>query len=225
MILARPHGLLTSGFDLVGGEVPLATMEGSFWREGGRVHVGNDVWELRRQGWSAFRLVRNGLDEAVPPGPKGCSGTASRSPTRVAPTGWSGSPSGGARTPCSTAASRWAASNRPACSPVRRPCDCPTPCRSSCRCSSWRSSRSSGGARSRPPPRRRSAAGGGSSGELDARDDPQVAHGAAVEGGEGLLVGRAVVRGTSRLDRVEREEHGAGGTLRPRRPAPAGHGR
>ena len=65
MILARPHGLLTSGFDLVGGEVPLATMEGSFWREGGRVHVGNDVWELRRQGWSAFRLVRNGLDEAT----------------------------------------------------------------------------------------------------------------------------------------------------------------
>ena len=65
MILARPHGLLTSGFDLVGGEVPLATMEGSFWREGGRVHVGNDVWELRRQGWSTFRLVHNDVNEAV----------------------------------------------------------------------------------------------------------------------------------------------------------------
>jgi hypothetical protein len=65
MILAKPRGLLTSGFDLVGGDVLLATMEGSSWREGGRVRVGDDAWELRRQGWSRFRLVRHDLDEAT----------------------------------------------------------------------------------------------------------------------------------------------------------------
>ena len=65
MSLAKPHGVLTSGFDLVGDDMLLATMEGSFWREGGSVRVGNDTWELRRQGWSTFRLVRNNLDEAV----------------------------------------------------------------------------------------------------------------------------------------------------------------
>ena len=65
MSLAKLRGLLTSGFDLVGDDRLLATMEGSFWREGGRVRVGNDTWELRRQGWSTFRLVRNNLDEAV----------------------------------------------------------------------------------------------------------------------------------------------------------------
>ncbi len=65
MSLAKPRGLLTSGFDLVGDDMLLATMEGSFWREGGSVRVGNDVWELRRQGWSTFRLVRSDLDEAV----------------------------------------------------------------------------------------------------------------------------------------------------------------
>ena len=65
MSLAKPHGLLTSGFDLVGDNVLLATMEGSFWREGGNVRVGDHVWELRRQGWSSFRLVRDNVDEAV----------------------------------------------------------------------------------------------------------------------------------------------------------------
>ena len=65
MSLAKPHGLLTSGFDLVGDDVLLATMEGSFWREGGNVRVGDHVWELRRQGWSSFRLVRDNVDEAV----------------------------------------------------------------------------------------------------------------------------------------------------------------
>ena len=65
MSLAKPRGLLTSGFDLLGDDMLLATMEGSFWREGGSVRVGNDVWELRRQGWSTFRLVRNDVDEAV----------------------------------------------------------------------------------------------------------------------------------------------------------------
>ena len=65
MSLAKPTGLLTSGFDLIGDDRLLATMEGSFWREGGSVRVGNDVWELRRQGWSTFRLVRNDVDEAV----------------------------------------------------------------------------------------------------------------------------------------------------------------
>ena len=65
MSLAKPHGVLTSGFDLVGDDMLLATMEGSFWREGGSVRVGNDVWELRGQGWSTFRLVRSDIDEAV----------------------------------------------------------------------------------------------------------------------------------------------------------------
>jgi hypothetical protein len=65
MSLAKPRGLLTSGFDLVEGDTLLATMEGSLWREGGRVHVGDEMWELRRQGWSTFRLVRNDVDEAV----------------------------------------------------------------------------------------------------------------------------------------------------------------
>ena len=65
MSLAKPRGLLTSGFDLVGDDMLLATMEGSFWREGGSVRVGNDVWDLRRQGWSTFRLVRGDVDEAV----------------------------------------------------------------------------------------------------------------------------------------------------------------
>src|SRR4051794_8636669 len=40
--------------------------------------------------------------------------------------------------------------------------------------------------------------------------DAHVAHGAAVEGSEGLLVGRAVVRGRRSLDRVELDQHGAG---------------
>ena len=65
MRLAKPHGLLTSGFDLVADEAVLATMQGSFWREGGSVRVGDDSWDLRREGWSNFRLVRNGVDEAV----------------------------------------------------------------------------------------------------------------------------------------------------------------
>lgn len=65
MSLAKPRGLLTSGFDLVADDKLLATMEGSLWREGGTVRVGNDMWELRRQGWSAFRLVHGGVDEAV----------------------------------------------------------------------------------------------------------------------------------------------------------------
>jgi len=65
MSLAKPRGLLTSGFDLVGDDGLLATMDGSFWREGGSVCVGNESWELRRQGWSAFQLVRNDVAEAV----------------------------------------------------------------------------------------------------------------------------------------------------------------
>jgi hypothetical protein len=65
MTLAKPRGPLTSGFDLLGDDTVLATMEGSFWREGGHVRVGDDTWELRRQGWSTFRLVRYGVDEAV----------------------------------------------------------------------------------------------------------------------------------------------------------------
>jgi hypothetical protein len=65
MSLAKPRGLLTRGFDLVADDMLLATMEGSLWREGGMVRIGKDTWELRRQGWSSFRLIRGNVDEAV----------------------------------------------------------------------------------------------------------------------------------------------------------------
>jgi hypothetical protein len=65
MSLAKPRGLLTRGFDLVTDDMLLATMEGSLWREGGSVRVGSDTWELRRQGWSSFRLVCDNVDEAL----------------------------------------------------------------------------------------------------------------------------------------------------------------
>ena len=47
-------------------------------------------------------------------------------------------------------------------------------------------------------------------GLLRARHDPQVPDRAAVERGERLLVGRAVVRGTGCVDRLEHDDHGAG---------------
>src|SRR5262245_3058080 len=66
MSVAKPHGLLTSGFDLLDDDnAPLATMNGSLWREGGSVRVGDHTWELRRQRWSTFLLVGADGDEAV----------------------------------------------------------------------------------------------------------------------------------------------------------------
>ena len=66
MRIAKPRGVLTSGFDLVddSGTV-LGALDGSLWREGGTLHVGSDVWEVQRDGWSRFRLLRGGIDEAT----------------------------------------------------------------------------------------------------------------------------------------------------------------
>jgi hypothetical protein len=66
MRIAKPRGMLTSGFDLVDDSgAELGSLDGSWWREGGTLHVGPDVWELRRDGWSGFRLLRGGIDEAT----------------------------------------------------------------------------------------------------------------------------------------------------------------
>jgi hypothetical protein len=66
MIVARPRGVLTSGFDLVddAGAV-LASLEGSWWREGGTVRSGAGTWEVRRDGWAGFRLLRGEDAEAT----------------------------------------------------------------------------------------------------------------------------------------------------------------
>src|SRR6478672_4903603 len=66
MSIAKPRGVLTSGFDLVddSGAV-LGALDGSLWREGGTLHVGSDVWQVQRDGWSGFRLLRGGVDEAT----------------------------------------------------------------------------------------------------------------------------------------------------------------
>ncbi len=66
MSLAKPRGFLTNGFDLLADDGSLlGAMEGSLWGEGGQVRVGGDTWELRRRGWTSFRLVDGHVDEAV----------------------------------------------------------------------------------------------------------------------------------------------------------------
>jgi hypothetical protein len=66
MRTAKPRGVFTNGFDLVDESgTELGSLDGSLWREGGTLHVGTDVWELRRDGWSGFRLLRGGVDEAT----------------------------------------------------------------------------------------------------------------------------------------------------------------
>jgi hypothetical protein len=65
MPIARPHGVFSTGFDLVDGEGVVASFDGSSWRERGEVHVADRTWDLRREGGRRFVLADQGGEVAT----------------------------------------------------------------------------------------------------------------------------------------------------------------
>lgn len=61
----QPHGTFKNGFDLVGSTgLLVGVFDGSAWRERGRVVVGAEEWEFRRDGGRRFALVGPGGEQA-----------------------------------------------------------------------------------------------------------------------------------------------------------------